>query len=167
MRLLRFNESDVVFPDIKVLQLMYGNELPDASPHTLRMRYMADVKSGKVQRPASKEPEMSLTEMDKINDIKTDVAFKVSEILGTTLLKKDNGFLDKINALIKEYEHLIPKVTPGTKVIDIDEPFKDKNGNIRKFRDPVAEEPSIVPKGIVGDTIGGISSGLGSMATIS
>ncbi len=167
-------ENDIVYPDMKVLQLMYGNELPSADPHTLRMRYMADVRSGKVKTGDIKEPAVSSTKMDSTNDLKKDVAFKISEILGATLNKEDkidfNGverikddigqeFLSLINDLILKYEKLIPKVNPNAKVIDIDEPFKDEQGKIKKFRDPVKEEPSYIPKGALGDVTG---FGLGS-----
>lgn len=166
MKINKFHElfegAEMVMPDLDTLKKMYPDNANDA-PHTLRLMYKADWERGKFKQDVNTVD--SSASDDHIIDIQRDMSFKVSEILSVTLHSKDNSFYEKLSVLVSEYEDRIPKVKPGTKVINIDEPFMDDEGKIKKFRNPVEEEPSTIPKGAFGDAINGLTSVIGSAAS--
>ena len=81
----------------------------------------------------------------EIENIKIDVASKVTDILGNMLKNDRNEFLDELNTLITKYSEFKTTVNPNIKPIDIDAPFRESDGTIKKFKDRISEESSIIP----------------------
>ena len=81
-----------------------------------------------------------------IERTKIDIAAKVSDILGNSLKKGDNTFLDELNSLIDSYSEYVTTIDPDADFVDIDK-FRDKEtGKVIRFGDlPTSDSDYIVP----------------------
>jgi len=145
-------------------------EDPEAELKKKRQEYLTQ--QGKERKRLDQHHGDRDRKFQEIEDIKVYLASQVSDIIGNTLspseedyaekIKKaglpngeKNDFLNELNALIGKYSFFKNKVDSNAKRIDIDAPFKDKDGNIMKFGDRIGDTESVVPSGIISDIVGG------------
>jgi hypothetical protein len=90
---------------------------------------------GDVYKQKEAEESETNSKLDTIEKLKIDLSTKVSDIIGNSMKKGDESFLNELKQLMAKYDMYSYKIDPNAKSVNINEPFTDPQGNVIKFSD--------------------------------